>query len=347
MRISTAPQAPKFIHYPAAALRAVLQIEDKGAIGTFMAITGYLWGDKTLEGSKAEWLTILNMQERSFERHVASIGHSGGLRYHQPQRGYYVLSGYPETDEEVALLRECWNEVESGQRIRAWEIASVVDALFLSRKASKLTERIIIASPDLDLSLSSRAPEKKEEEDSKASKLTLPAKPKARATTLPADFIADVVALGWRGGLANLEDIWNQGEAEAERLRDLAAYHKQHRDAYSGAMFWQEARDGIVRQRTKLPMPTAEGPLFAGEEPEPEPEIWQQWVKELSWTLPFTQLDMVKRARCIRSDEHALVLAVPTVQMAEKLRHPPLLGRMLDVLRGITGNGTVIEIEVQ
>jgi hypothetical protein len=156
VNITDAKPAPRFVRIPAAVMEAALKAEaagenrvGKGHIVTLARLAQYLWSDQPLEGTTAEWCEVLGVNSRSWQRHIPELAFSGVCRYVQPQLGYWRIFAFPESREDVALLRQAWQQVLPEIRagaLRSHEATGEVDAIFMRLRATKLSHPVVVAS---------------------------------------------------------------------------------------------------------------------------------------------------------------------------------------------------------
>ena len=107
MHISRAVPAPEYIRLPIAVLDAFQTGRiGKGELATAVQLYRYLWGNqRPLEGSTAEFCSVLELPERTIQRHLVNLSSTGALECRRPQFGYWVLnapSGRPTPPELAA-----------------------------------------------------------------------------------------------------------------------------------------------------------------------------------------------------------------------------------------------------
>ena len=108
MRIEDAIPAPEYVKLPVSAIETL----NKGELMTLARIARYLYGrQRPLEGTTADFVAVLGIDERTLQRRLPQLGQSGALRYAQPHRGYWTLheivfstNGHGEAANEATVL---------------------------------------------------------------------------------------------------------------------------------------------------------------------------------------------------------------------------------------------------
>lgn len=229
----------------------------KGHLETLVRLSRFLWGQRSLEGCLDDWCRVTGIQKHNFQRHVPLLGQCGGLRYRLPQRGYYVLLGFVQTETEVARLRQAWNKALHEGEDAQKDITHRVESLFLSDEAT------ILSLPIVGVVSSSREKELKDLEQQQqaiasvsgareATKLSL-TPDEATKLSLPDEIREQLRTLGWAGSLDEIAQAYEQAP---ERVTGWLAYWITHKD-----------------DAFKSPAAAFRSSLRSGEEPPEVPEV--------------------------------------------------------------------------
>lgn len=226
----------------------------KGHLETLVRLSRFLWGQRSLEGCLDDWCRVTGIQKHNFQRHVPLLGQCGGLRYRLPQRGYYVLLGFVQTETEVARLRQAWNKALHEGEDAQKDITHRVESLFLSDEAT------ILSLPIVGVVSSSREKELKDLEQQQqaiasvsgareATKLSL-TPDEATKLLLPDEIREQLRTLGWAGSLDEIAQAYAHTPA---RVTGWLAYWITHKD-----------------DAFKSPAAAFRSALRSGEEPPPD-----------------------------------------------------------------------------